>query len=231
MLIYKHTSKTTGLSYIGLTKFTLEQRLNEHIKESLNNSENLFHKAIREFGIEDFESIILEDGISDLSILKEREIYWIEYYNTYKNGYNMTKGGQCGSWTKESHNKGVRTRKLIGSYKGGAKKRLETIGDNIYEITKKSAETKRDNGTFKEMSEQMKGTQIGKFHICEYCGKEVKGTNFKRWHGDNCKSNPNITKEQLEKRKPGNFGIPMSEEQKVKISKARRKGNTNEKKQ
>ena len=25
--------------------------------------------------------------------LNEREIYWIKKYNTYENGYNMTKGG------------------------------------------------------------------------------------------------------------------------------------------
>ena len=29
--------------------------------------------------------------------LDEREKYWIEFYDSYYNGYNMTKGGQYGS--------------------------------------------------------------------------------------------------------------------------------------
>lgn len=39
---------------------------------------------------------------------------------------------------------------------------------------------------------------------CEYCHKEVDKGNYNRWHGDNCKNNPNITMESLQKRKPWN---------------------------
>lgn len=36
---------------------------------------------------------------------------------------------------------------------------------------------------------------------CPHCGKEVDPGNFKAWHGDKCKSNPNIDPTVLEKRK------------------------------
>jgi len=29
-------------------------------------------------------------------LLDEREIYWIKYYNTFENGYNLTVGGNSG---------------------------------------------------------------------------------------------------------------------------------------
>jgi hypothetical protein len=35
---------------------------------------------------------------------------------------------------------------------------------------------------------------------CEYCGKQCDGGNFKRFHGDNCKSNPNIDQQKIKER-------------------------------
>ena len=35
---------------------------------------------------------------------------------------------------------------------------------------------------------------------CPYCNKKVDLGNFNRWHNENCKENPNITKENLDKR-------------------------------
>ena len=44
------------------------------------------------YGINNFIFEIIEEcKIQDLD---NREIYWIEYYDTYKNGYNLTTGGQ-----------------------------------------------------------------------------------------------------------------------------------------
>ncbi len=51
------------------------------------------HTAMRELGIDNFYLEILE--LCDYSKLSEREIYWIDYYDSYNNGYNMTKGGEA----------------------------------------------------------------------------------------------------------------------------------------
>ena len=46
---------------------------------------------MNKYGIENF--IIEEIEEVDVKELSIREIYWIEYYNSYKNGYNATLGG------------------------------------------------------------------------------------------------------------------------------------------
>lgn len=56
----------------------------------------LFHKKIREYGIDNFELKILEE-VSDKSDLDKREQYWIEKKNSFVkngNGYNLTMGGR-----------------------------------------------------------------------------------------------------------------------------------------
>ena len=99
-LIYKHTCTITNESYIGQTLKTMEERLRRHKWDSNNGSDTHFHRAIRKYGIENFTSEILEECISVQSNLKskqtiadQREIFWINYYDTYNNGYNLTEGG------------------------------------------------------------------------------------------------------------------------------------------
>lgn len=61
------------------------------------NEENLtgIDAAIRKYGAESF--IVEEIEQCKNNKLDERERYWISYYDSYKNGYNLTTGGQFGS--------------------------------------------------------------------------------------------------------------------------------------
>lgn len=86
--IYKFTSKTTGLSYIGQS-VDIERRYKEH-KRAKNDY--AFHNAIKKYGWEDFTFEILE--CCNKNELNKKEKYWIAYYNTYYNGYNETQGGE-----------------------------------------------------------------------------------------------------------------------------------------
>lgn len=95
MLIYKATSKLTGLSYIGYTK-DLAQRKAAHIRTTRKKVRYDFHRAIEEQGEENFEWVILESGV-DEKIVKHTEIYYIDLHGTYRNGYNMTVGGDGSS--------------------------------------------------------------------------------------------------------------------------------------
>ena len=49
------------------------------------------YDAINKYGPEHF--LIEEIEKCSIEEVNDREIYWIEYYNTYHNGYNATKGG------------------------------------------------------------------------------------------------------------------------------------------
>lgn len=97
-LIYMRTSPSGG-KYIGLTTQLEEMRWAQHCQKAFNkNSQEYFSKlnqAIRLYGGENFTLTILEECPDEK--LPEREIYWINHYNTYYNGYNETLGGE-GYW-------------------------------------------------------------------------------------------------------------------------------------
>lgn len=92
-LIYSITNAINGKRYIGQTIRSLEQRWYDHCYDAENSNKNFhFYKAIRKYGHENFMIETIEE-ISDTSLLDEREIYWIAFYNTFNNGYNSTIGG------------------------------------------------------------------------------------------------------------------------------------------
>lgn len=89
--IYKITNKINDKIYIGQTSGTIEKRFKEHIKQSRYNDTFHLYRAMRKYGIENFEVEEIEE-CEDIT-LSQREKYYIEYFDSYKNGYNMTIGG------------------------------------------------------------------------------------------------------------------------------------------
>lgn len=99
--IYCHT--INNKKYIGYTEKDIEERLNEHIKDSKKKSKTHFHRAIRKYG----SNCIITEKIDECVTEEEaklKEIYYINYFDTYKNGYNMTPGGSGGN-TKSKYSK------------------------------------------------------------------------------------------------------------------------------
>lgn len=78
----------SGISYIGQT-IDLHKRKKNHFNK--RNDGSVFHVAIKLFGIEGFTWDILEE--CDEKYLNDREIYWIEYFDSCDNGFNSDKGG------------------------------------------------------------------------------------------------------------------------------------------
>lgn len=91
--IYKITNKINNKIYIGKTLKTIEERWKEHCKDYKKDSEEKrpLYSAMKKYGIENFK--IEEIEKCNINIVNEREKYWIEYYSSFKNGYNATKGG------------------------------------------------------------------------------------------------------------------------------------------
>lgn len=93
--IYKIINNVNEKVYIGQTKRTLERRWYEHQKYALEiDSQTKFYKAIKEIDINNFQIIPIEQvyGVEERN---QREQYWIEYYDSFNNGYNSTRGGGC----------------------------------------------------------------------------------------------------------------------------------------
>ena len=98
--IYCYTNKITNRKYVGQTN-DLNRRKREHRSNSFskNSAEYnlLFHKKMREYGEENFIFSVLEEIETDnISIVNEREKYWIAEMKSYveDNGYNLTLGGE-----------------------------------------------------------------------------------------------------------------------------------------
>lgn len=90
--IYKITNDINDKMYIGKTSLTIEDRWKEHIRDSKKRvlyEKRPLYNAMNKYGVDKFHIDIIEQTGN----LDEREIYWIKYYNTYKNGYNATLGG------------------------------------------------------------------------------------------------------------------------------------------
>ena len=75
-IIYKLTNTVNNKIYVGGTTDTIDTRFHRHVVRSLKGSEYPLHKAIREYGEEAFEKVIIED-CSSLEQMNERERYWI----------------------------------------------------------------------------------------------------------------------------------------------------------
>lgn len=96
--IYKITNDINGKIYIGKTNFSIEKRWKEHCRDYKKESEEKrpLYFAMKKYGIEHFYIEQVEECLFDE--VSEREKYWIEYYGSFKNGYNATKGGDGKSY-------------------------------------------------------------------------------------------------------------------------------------
>lgn len=87
--IYKIENKINHKCYIGQSLYHPKKRWYAEIKGYHNL---VISKAIKKYGVNNFDFSIVEE--CEDSLLDDREIFYIEKYNSYFNGYNSTKGGK-----------------------------------------------------------------------------------------------------------------------------------------
>ena len=101
--IYKFENKINGKIYIGQS-INIEKRYKEHFYAHTNPNDKgyntKFYRALRKYGFENFTFEIIEKDIEDLN---SREEYWVQYYNSYKAGYNSNLGGDKVTENNENH--------------------------------------------------------------------------------------------------------------------------------
>jgi group I intron endonuclease len=91
----------TGKKYIGQTvKKHLSSRANEHIADCVKYTHK-FANALKKYGRDAFIWGIVEE--CDVTILNDREIYWIETFDTLTSGYNTAAGGHTGDHSSKEY--------------------------------------------------------------------------------------------------------------------------------
>lgn len=92
--IYKITNQLNGKCYIGQS-IDIKTRWIQHLYCGKNNfQKGKLYPAMFQEGIENFTFEVLEKCDLSQEELNNKERYWIQYYNSFNNGYNSTPGGQ-----------------------------------------------------------------------------------------------------------------------------------------
>ena len=99
--IYKITNTINDKAYIGKTENTIEHRWKEHCKNcnKPRYEKRPLYDAMNKYGIDKFQIELIEETDNP----EEREKYWVEHFDTYRNGYNATKGGDGKAYIDSDH--------------------------------------------------------------------------------------------------------------------------------
>lgn len=147
MIVYLVTNKINDKQYVGITNKTLEQRKENHMADVRNGRGYALHKAIRKYGEDVFTWQVI-DTAEIVEELTEKEKHYIQQYNTYQKGYNLTLGGE--GWYGREH-----------SDESKARMREAKLGKSLKEETKA------------KMSELRTGEKHNRASITEETAKEI----------------------------------------------------------
>ena len=116
--IYMHTFSASGKSYIGMTKMGVTERLHKHYINACAGDKTHFYRAIRKYGLSNIKTVILGHTFSEKEA-REMECKFIAQFDTFKNGYNMTLGGDgrniCANLSKHRYEKWLEKQRVNSS--------------------------------------------------------------------------------------------------------------------
>jgi group I intron endonuclease len=208
--IYCIQNKINQKRYIGQST-NIYNRWEVHRRE-LNSNKKVYNKYLQnswnKYGEENFEFSILEE--CDKDKLNEREIYWIEFYNTFSKrnkGFNKTRGGEGGdTWSYKKENEKEKDNRINfkGEYNPNYREISKEIQDEIIKIYQEGRGIcflvekygaviyrilKENNIHIRNQEEAiLKKLKI----VCPKCNKKIDIGNYKKYgHGDNCLENKN----------------------------------------
>ena len=140
--IYKIQNKLNGKIYIGQSKH-IYQRWKQH--KSCQKPNAILTIAFQKYGIDNFSFEIIEE--CNQKDLDEKEKYWIKYYNSYEDGYNLTRGGASGFYYDiekvwevfQQTNNIAHTAKIIGCHETTVRNIVHAYGVNLSKVSDNKA--------------------------------------------------------------------------------------------
>lgn len=201
--IYKITNNINQKVYIGKTLGTVNHRFRGHISDCYNRDwENRpLYRAMKKYGVDNFTVETIEECSEEDS--SNREEYWIQYYNSFIDGYNATRGGDGKRYADydlivKLYNQGKNNREIreLTNYDGYTITRaLENYG--ITEAERKQrgwqnsykAVVMLDKNTLEELqvfesqsaAERFLGIKPGSSHIASVCKGKRKTAQGYSW--------------------------------------------------
>lgn len=169
--IYKITSPSSKI-YIGQSTNWVK-RFKYYEKLECKGQSKLYN-SLQKYGFENHIFEIIEECSEEL--LNEREIYWIQYYNSINEGLNIKEGGIGGKWNDEMKQKlsnKLKNRDIsVWKHKIYTKKRNDKIGiknknkiiseETKQKISKNSTGVSRNKGRIQSNEEKQKRSNIRK---------------------------------------------------------------------
>ena len=129
--LYIHKNKINGKEYCGITK-NISKRWSNNGKEYYNKGRKKqtdFYNAILEFGWDNFNHIILEEGLTEEEAQqKEREYIKKHKLQDEKYGYNIANGGKCDGILYKEHPRGMLGKTHSKEYKNKLRETMK--GEN-----------------------------------------------------------------------------------------------------
>ena len=181
-------------SYIGKTIHSLHLRKGQHLR---SNETTHFHRALRKYGKDMFEWNVIKECKTEKE-LDNQEINFIKEYDTYKNGYNSTVGGDNGTYVmSEEHKKNLSKSHLGKKFSEEHRKNLSKSHMGMKHGALALDNYRKEYGSWnkgktpsQETINKIKETMRNKpLLTCEVCGftSNSKG-NMRRWHGEKCRT-------------------------------------------
>lgn len=239
--VYLITCLITGKQYVGITIRGYLNRWKRHLAQSKTKGTGL-HEDIYKYGEDAFKIEVLEskqyvnrDRLAKWLFVRER--FWISYYDSYRNGYNLTEGGDGVAGAHKS--------KVIRNLMREMMKDLyERHPEEKFNRTRRAHEEARKPENRKRMSELQKKrfeemteeerlehiekTKQGMSKLPTETKERIEKTQFKKGQEAWNKGieTPEEVRRKISESEKGrlawNKGVPMPEEQKKKVSKSRK---------
>lgn len=89
--VYKITNNVNDKVYVGITSIGFKNRFKQHVRAN-----SYIGREIRRIGVENFKISIIDVAKTREEIMR-KEVYWIDFYDSFNDGYNLTTGGEGAS--------------------------------------------------------------------------------------------------------------------------------------